>query len=164
MSRRRSNLIQMRRPARRRRTSRRPAGALLLALVLLLVVGALAWPRIIPAIGEPEAGEWARVELVVDGDTFVIATGERVRVLNIDTAELSPRAACAGEADLALRAQTRLRQLLTGRDVELIRRGPDVDRYGRSLRLVRLDDRDIGVLLVQEGLAQTWRGRKAEWC
>lgn len=102
---------------------------------------------------------------VIDGDTFVLAGGERVRILNIDTAELPPRARCDRETALALAAKARLAELLRGSDVvELRSSGRDRDRYGRQLRRVIVDGEDVGDRLLREGLAQRWRGRKADWC
>ena len=101
---------------------------------------------------------------VIDGDTFVIADGEHVRIENIDTAEMPPRALCAEEARPALAAKARLKALLRGGDevvLAAVDRGRDP--YGRLLRRVRIDGRDVGELLVGEGLAQRWRGRKASW-
>lgn len=101
---------------------------------------------------------------LLDGDTFVIATGEHVRILHIDTAEMPPRADCAREAALALQAKARLRPLLKDGEMELVRRGRDQGRYGRLLRLVQVGEQDVDAVLVHEGLAQPWRGHKAEWC
>lgn len=105
---------------------------------------------------------------VHDGDTVRLATGERVRLAGIDTPELPPRAACDREARLALEAKARLLDLVrNGRQVTLHRPPAErrnVDRYGRLLRDLRVNGRDAGDILVAEGLAQVWRGRKAEWC
>lgn len=102
---------------------------------------------------------------MIDGDTFVLADGESVRILNIDTAEMPPRAACARERDLAFAAKARLSDLVgRGGRVTLSRQGPDRDRYGRQLRRVSSGGTDVGDQLVREGLAQPWVGRKAKWC
>lgn len=83
--------------------------------------------------------ERARVARVIDGDTFEVAGGGRVRILNIDTAEMLPRAQCTREAELANSAKARLRRLVLGREVRLTAEGEDRDRFGRLLRRV---DRD----------------------
>ncbi|HEY8616166.1 MAG TPA: thermonuclease family protein [Phenylobacterium sp.] len=102
---------------------------------------------------------------MIDGDTLVLAGGDRVRILNIDTAEMPPRSRCAAEEQLALAAKDRLAEL-TGRaaKVTLTKAGRERDDYGRLLRRVEVDGRDVGDLLVAEGLAQRWGGRKARWC
>lgn len=162
MGRRRSDVV----PMRGRTERRRPLGlvAACLAVFVLTVALGLAGPHLQQASGRFTSGEAATVVRVIDGDTFELATGERVRILNIDTAEMPPRADCAREAQLAVEAKNRLVTLLNEGDVELIRRGRNEDQYGRLLRLVRSAERDVGEVLVQEGLAQRWRGHKAEWC
>ncbi|RAK52624.1 thermonuclease family protein [Phenylobacterium deserti] len=110
-------------------------------------------------------GELARVARVVDGDTLLLVGGERVRLLNIDAPEMPARASCEREAALALEAKARLENLApAGAAVTLRRDGEDRDRYGRLLRRLEVDGEDVGQRLTREGLAQTWRGRKAQWC
>lgn len=101
---------------------------------------------------------------VVDGDTLRLPDGERVRLLNIDTPEMPPRSQCENERRLALEAKARLQALV--REGELIfQPGPrDRDRYGRQLRRVEINGRDLGDQLIVEGLAQPWAGAKANWC
>lgn len=105
---------------------------------------------------------------VHDGDTVRLATAERVRLAGIDAPELPPRAACDREARLALEAKARLLDLVRNAHQVTLQRPPaehrDVDRYGRLLRNLQVDGRNVGDILVAEGLAQVWRGRKAEWC
>lgn len=38
------------------------------------------------------------------------------------------------------------------------------DRYGRTLAYVVVDGRDLGELLVAQGLARRWTGRCQSWC
>jgi endonuclease YncB( thermonuclease family) len=113
-----------------------------------------------------EAGSrGVQVIRVIDGDTFVIAGGEHVRILNIDTAEMPPHSRCGEEERLALAATSRMRALTSSaRTVTLTSTNRDRDRYGRLLRLVRIDGRDVGEVLISEGLAQRWAGHKADWC
>lgn len=101
---------------------------------------------------------------VVDGDTFALGDGDRVRILNIDTAEMPPRSRCEREEQLAFAAKARLAVLLAGGEVRLTRHGRDRDRFDRLLRKVSVDGRDVGDQLVREGLAQRWEGHKATWC
>jgi endonuclease YncB( thermonuclease family) len=42
--------------------------------------------------------------------------------------------------------------------------GRDEDRYGRKLRIVTRGGRSLGDVLVAEGLARTWTGRREPWC
>jgi endonuclease YncB( thermonuclease family) len=100
---------------------------------------------------------------VIDGDTFVYA-GTRIRIADIDTPEVRGR--CPYETALAARATARTRQLLAAGTFELhsLPSGRDEDRYGRKLRIVTRGGRSVGHMLVVEGLARTWTGRREPWC
>ncbi|MFN3725084.1 MAG: thermonuclease family protein [Allosphingosinicella sp.] len=98
---------------------------------------------------------------VIDGDTFDYG-GERIRIADIDTPEVRGR--CPEERAQAALATRRLRALLAAGPFELVRSGRDEDRYGRKLRIVVRDGRSIGDMLVAEGLARTWTGRREPWC
>ncbi|MGO8253472.1 thermonuclease family protein [Rhizobium ruizarguesonis] len=104
-----------------------------------------------------------RISCVIDGDTLWI-DGTKVRVADIDAPEISePK--CASEFALGNRATERL--------VELVNQGPfelqawpgrDTDRYGRTLRVLVRNGHSLGDILVSEGLARTWTGRREPWC
>ena len=99
---------------------------------------------------------------VVDGDTVDI-DGVRVRVLPIDTPETwEPR--CAGEAELGLKAKKRLIELLAGVTVTYeIDVTAGRDPYRRTLARVYADGKDVGEILMAEGLAVKWApGAKAK--
>jgi endonuclease YncB( thermonuclease family) len=100
---------------------------------------------------------------VVDGDTFWM-DGVKIRVADIDAPETHPPR-CASEADLGNRATNRLHELLNAGPLEL-RSLPDrdEDRYGRKLRIVERNGQSLGDILVSEGLARTWTGRREPWC
>jgi endonuclease YncB( thermonuclease family) len=100
---------------------------------------------------------------VIDGDTFDTG-GIRVRVADIDTPEVRGR--CAYETALAARATARMRTLLAAGAFELrpLADGRDEDVYGRKLRIVTRGGRSLGDVLVAEGLARTWSGRREPWC
>ena len=98
---------------------------------------------------------------VIDGDTFELG-GERIRIADIDTPEVSGR--CPAETALAARATARMSELLNEGPFDLGAVGRDEDRYGRKLRVVIRDGRSVGDRLVAEGLARTWTGRREPWC
>lgn len=100
-----------------------------------------------------------RDNCVVDGDTFWLA-GEKVRVADIDAPEMDGR--CAYEGQLARKSRDRLLTLLNTEAFTLRREGQD--RYGRTLAVVLRGNRSIGDMLVAEGLARTWTGRREPWC
>jgi len=59
-----------------------------------------------------------------------------------------------GEDDFAFPASELLNQ----------RAFADRDRYGRLLRTVTRDGESLGDTLVNEGLAEEWRGYRGSWC
>ncbi len=93
------------------------------------------------------ASRTARVANVIDGDTLVVASGEHVRLIGIDTPE---RDQC-GYAP-ATRA---LARMVEGRRVALRNPGSvqDRDTYDRLLRFVEVDGRDAGLALIRSGHA-----------
>lgn len=100
---------------------------------------------------------------VWDGDSIRLGAGrqsEAVRIFNIDAPEIEGQ--CAYESDLALQAKIRLAELLQGQRVEILRQG--TDRYGRTLAAIHVEGQDVGDILVSEGLARTWTGRREPWC
>jgi endonuclease YncB( thermonuclease family) len=121
-------------------------------------------------VGGPDAqrarfavcGGGARVDCVVDGDTFWYG-GAKIRIADINTPELGePK--CAREAALAQRATARLTALLNQGAFTLEPTDRATDRYGRALRVVTRGGESLGGVLVAEGLAEEWRGYRGEWC
>lgn len=100
---------------------------------------------------------------VWDGDSIRLGSTYQsvaVRLFNIDAPEIEGR--CAFETDLAQRAKVRLAEIMAGQQVTVLRQG--TDRYGRTLAAVLVNGRDAGDILVGEGLARTWSGRRESWC
>lgn len=110
------------------------------------------------------------VRRVIDGDTFDLTNGARIRLLDIDTPEFN-----APDAGPARRATDALRELIgegsTGREVAL-EYGPRVkDRYERFLAYCFVEPEDeleegaeaepvfVNLELVRRGLAQVYAGR-----
>lgn len=108
------------------------------------------------------SGSAARENCVVDGDTFYM-DGTTIRIMDIDAPETHPPH-CAYEADLGDRATRRLSQLLSSGAFQLVRANRDVDKHGRQLRVVIRDGRSVGKMLVAEGLARPWSGKRRPWC
>ena len=99
---------------------------------------------------------------VVDGDTFWLQ-GEKIRIADINAPETHD-ARCPGERARGNRATARLAQLLNGGRFELVSGARTHDRYGRRLVTVMRGGRSLGQELVSEGLAETWKGRRSDWC
>ena len=103
-----------------------------------------------------------QINCVVDGDTIWMR-GEKIRLLGIDTPELSP-SRCAEEERLGQAAKRRLHGLLNSGVVTLERDGRDRDRYGRLLRRVYVDGEPVGATLIAEGLARPYGTGRQPWC
>jgi len=99
---------------------------------------------------------------VYDGDTITLSTGERVRLLQIDTPELSPAECYAEEARSALVGLLNSPgQLTLKTDPKLDK----VDRYGRLLRYVYISKTNINLKLVEIGAAAPYfyKGEKGQF-
>ncbi|MDP2650469.1 MAG: thermonuclease family protein [bacterium] len=95
--------------------------------------------------------ETAFVTRVLDGDTIVLANGEKVRYIGIDAPELygsEDAAEC-----FAAEALAKNRDLVLNKEVRLEKDTSDTDKYGRLLRYVYLGDEFVNVQLVSEGFA-----------
>ena len=110
----------------------------------------------------------AKVTRVIDGDTFVIASGERVRVRNFDTPELR-RYDCPAEKIAAQGARRAARMLLHRKTVRLSITGKD--RYGRMVADVEVlrqkGSQDFVDAMVSTGHGARWRyGEEPQpnWC
>ncbi|XEC96959.1 thermonuclease family protein [Paenibacillus tarimensis] len=96
--------------------------------------------------------EKAAVERVVDGDTFVIKGEAKVRLIGVNTPEISGGGEAYGQE-----AKEFTNRNLTGKTVYLFRDAGDTDRYGRLLRYVFVDG-EVEMFndqLVREGYAMT---------
>ncbi|TBF89122.1 thermonuclease family protein [Rhizobium leguminosarum] len=101
--------------------------------------------------------------IVIDGDTIVVQ-GEHIRLEGINAPELKGK--CREEKVRALRARSRLAQLLTDAKIDIERDG--FDRYRRTLALVAVEGEAVGDVLMREGLARKWvqqyGGQAEPWC
>lgn len=126
---------------------RKPSVALVLAALC-----AVALARV--SSGKPEqAGTTAVVQRVVDGDTVVLAGGERVRYIGVDTPELHhPRKPVERYAREATEFN---RSMVQGKAVRLEFDVQRRDRYGRLLAYVFLEDGTfVNGELLRQGYAQ----------
>ena len=123
----------------------------MLAPIALLALAATA----------PDQGE---VRYVTDGDTFRLTSGERIRIAGIDAPEThADQSKCRAEIVQGKAAATRLRTMIEGRTVRLVRVGRS---YNRTVARVTVDGRDLAGQLVSRGAARWWpRGKpKPDWC
>ncbi|WP_371332378.1 thermonuclease family protein [Bosea sp. BIWAKO-01] len=74
-------------------------------------------------------------------------------------------ARCPSERALGDRAKYRLVELLSAGEFSLAAYGSrDRDQYGRALSVVYQGGQSVGAVLISEGLARAWEGRRRPWC
>ena len=164
------------RPSQSRRQRRARLRSPFLPFYLLVLLAGLAWLLVRlggdlqAQLAARDAGEpiavcsgFAMDTCVIDGDT-IRHRGMKIRLADIDTPEIgSPR--CAAELDLALMARQRLIELLNAGPYDIVYRGGrSEDVYGRLLRTIERDGSSLGDVLIAEGLARPWTGRRHGWC
>jgi len=108
------------------------------ALVFVLGASACAAPA-----------DTAIVDRVIDGDTIVTTTGEKIRYLLVDAPETTNgHADCYGASAAHLNAD-----LVLGKAITLTYDVTRTDPYGRTLAYVSVGDLDVNALLVERGAA-----------
>lgn len=91
----------------------------------------------------------ATVDWVIDGDTIVLTTGEHVRLILVDTTEITnDKNECWGE-----NAHQFTIGLVEGREVELEYDVECTDQYGRLLAYVSVDGNEVNRALLEQGHA-----------
>lgn len=141
-------------------------------LLTLAIIGYIAYKYVTPkleSVQKDEQSEFILVERVIDGDTFKMAGGERVRLLGIDTPEkfqsgkLDKDSKKSGQdkktiQTLGQMASDYVKKLAEGKKVRLVKEpGTDKDKYGRSLRYVYLEDGTlINAKILQDGYANVY--------
>lgn len=119
----------------------------ILALFLLtIVLAGCVKPETVQS--EFEVVEKETVTRVIDGDTFVLENGERVRLIGIDTPERGEM--CFEEA------KNRLQELVFGKDVLMYKDISHRGKYGRLVRFVYVDGVFVNLVLVEEGFAKAF--------
>ena len=97
---------------------------------------------------------------IIDGDTFVMPDGEIVRVENIRAPSISNSADCPIERQIGEKTVARVEELFAECPPVLERLR---DRRGRTEARVEVCGRDLGDMLVKEGLA-IFRDTPKAWC
>lgn len=93
------------------------------------------------------SAQTVKVKRVVDGDTYVLTTGEKVRMIGIDAPEM--------DTYFGNDAKKYLKQLIEGKEISIKAdvMNQDKDRYGRLLRYTFLNHQDINRKMVCDGYA-----------
>lgn len=142
-------------------------------LLVLVLIAYFAWIYFIPKLTEHESRqkETFLVKRVVDGDTFELENGERVRMLGIDTPEKFESSKLDRDAERTGRDKKTIKKLgdlsseytkklIGGKKVILVPEPnyEDKDRYGRLLRYVYLEDGTfVNKKIIEDGYANVYR-------
>jgi micrococcal nuclease len=148
---------------------------LIATITFLVTIGVLFYYYIYPKIQDKTKTsnrdkEYVIVSKVVDGDTFKLSNGEKVRLLGIDTPEyyesdkLDRDAETSGLDKKTIRklgklASDYVRNFVEGKKVYLVKEPyyDDRDKYGRLLRWVYLEDGTfINGKIISDGYAQVF--------
>ena len=102
-----------------------------------------------------------QVVSIHDGDTLTLAIGEKVRLLQIDTPEISP-AECYGAEARKVLIQIIGKSAIT---LESDAISDDKDRYGRLLRYVKIRKINVNLRLIEIGAATPYfyNGEKGKY-
>lgn len=90
----------------------------------------------------------AHATRAIDGDTFVIDSGEKIRLIGMNTPE-------KGEYYYT-EAKEKLEALILNKTIYLEKDKKNKDKYGRSLRYVYTDDYFVNLELVKDGYARSY--------
>lgn len=113
-------------------------------------------------VGEPRQ---LHRPVVLDGDTIEDGvTKIRYRLANIDAPEIGDNAKCHNERLVGERAKSTAIRLIAHSTIVSVRRSWRLDRHGRTVGYVSVDGADLGEMLMKQGLAARWRGRRMPWC
>jgi endonuclease YncB( thermonuclease family) len=112
-------------------------------------------------LGMSSASAALQVVRISDGDTLTVSTGKKVRLLQIDTPEISPAECYGVEAHKALVS-------LIGKSsitLEADSVSDDQDQFGRKLRYVKVGKTNLNLKLVQIGAATPYfyQGEKGKY-
>lgn len=127
--------------------------------ILAAIVLLLGTPACVPddKPGDGDAGQVEErcgpalgvVDRVIDGDTIVLTSGEKIRYLMVDTPEITQgKNECYGQEAADYNAE-----IVLGQEIELTYDVECTDAYGRLLAYVDAPDGEINSLLVARGYA-----------
>jgi micrococcal nuclease len=112
-------------------------------------------------LGINSASAAVQVVRISDGDTLTTSTGEKVRLLQIDTPEITSAECYGAEAHKALIT------LIGKASVTLVSDSvsDDKDRFGRSLRYIKVGKMNVNLKLVAMGAATPYfyQGEKGKY-
>lgn len=117
-------------------------------IVIILVLGALVVGTYLAFFVTPLSDEEFEVEDVIDGDTIRLESGDKVRLIGINTPETGQ--------PFYEEATLKLKELIGDNVVTLKKDKEDKDQYGRLLRYVYVKDTFVNKEMVRLGLANAY--------
>ena len=130
-------------------------GGLVAAATLFMAVTALSCPVLAEPIGSADIR-------VIDGDTIRVHHKQpNVRLVGFNAPE-TRRAACEVERELGAKATRRLRDIVGAGNLDFVyvacscsprTQGTSACNYGRDCGTLKSRGRDVGAILIEEGLA-----------
>lgn len=113
--------------------------------VLSLSQGPSPTPSAVGVQGLDDDISGIRVAKIIDGDTFVLASGQTVRLIGIDAPEKNDCFATESTSELS--------NLIGGKNIRLEKDVSETDRYRRLLRYIWVDQTFVDDQLVRRGFA-----------
>ena len=154
-------------------------------LILIAVISAAGYFYVLPNLEtvktekiesekQTKNNEYLIVTKVIDGDTFKMSNGEKVRLLGIDTPEkydsdkLDRQTSQSGKDKETIKklgeaSSEYVRKLVEGKKVTLVRDSgyDDKDKYGRSLRYIYMEDGTfVNAKILEDGYANVFYSKQ----
>lgn len=114
---------------------------IIIMICILLLAGVIMIFREL----NPDSNEIYDVDEIIDGDTIRLSTGQKVRLIGINTPE-------SGQPYYN-EANQKISELIGGNRVTLKKDVEDKDQYGRLLRYVYVNDTHVNLEMVRQGMA-----------
>lgn len=115
--------------------------------VVALAGAAMALAPAANSVTLPTGSTTSRVVSVVDGDTVKLSNGATVRLIGFDTPEVGK---CGSGSATKLMKELVLNKSVTVSNPTTVR---DADKYGRALRSISVNGKDVGASMIWAGLA-----------
>lgn len=94
------------------------------------------------------AQKYQKIERVIDGDTYEAESGQRFRLVGVDTPE-HKGSNVSNEQPFAKEATAYLKDLIEGKTVKVTYKGIDI--YGRKLVTITIGKKNLSDLIVRNG-------------
>ena len=131
-----------------------------------IAVGAVTYSNYDPEKAAAEASRFRQCyagvgdNCVLDGDTIYVQR-EKVEIAGIEAPQIKG-SACGDERERGIDAAVRLADLLNSGEVTVS--DPFLDNYGRSVRSVAVNGKDVGKAMLAARVVRPYTGEKHDWC